>query len=353
MFGIRFIKTKPTDYIILHRRGKIRREGSGLSFFYYAPSASVSIVPAGSQDTPFIFNETTVDFQEISIQGEITFRVTEPAKLASLLDFTISADGQYLGDGMEKLPARLTNLVQVTMRERLSAMSLTEALKSASTLVQHVKERSQGLSTVKAMGLDLLDFSILKVSPTPDMSRALEAEAREMILKSADSAVYERRNFAVEQERKIKENELQTQIAVEEKNRMIREEQMNAEIAVQEKQRLVEEAKMRAVQSVARQKAEIEEEDLQNKIKRESKRKELITLESQNRIERAKASSEALRLELTPLAALPPETLEVLAVQQMDAKKLTTRALRDLAKNAQKIGHLNITPDLLNSLLEE
>jgi hypothetical protein len=37
----------------------------------------------------------------------------------------------------------------------------------------------------------------------------------------------------------------------------------------------------------------------------------------------------------------------------MNSQQIVSRAMRDLAKNAQKIGNLNISPDLLNSLLEK
>ena len=66
------------------------------------------------------------------------------------------------------------------------------------------------------------------------MSKALQADAREELLRKADEAIYARRNSAVEQERKIKENELNTEIAVQQKQRQVRETQMAAEIAVEE-----------------------------------------------------------------------------------------------------------------------
>jgi len=36
-----FIKFGPTDYVIHFRQGKIRREGRGLSFFYWKPTSSM------------------------------------------------------------------------------------------------------------------------------------------------------------------------------------------------------------------------------------------------------------------------------------------------------------------------
>jgi hypothetical protein len=87
---------------------------------------------------------------------------------------------------------------------------------------------------VAMLGVEMLGLSIVSIQPTPEMARALEAEAREALQRLADEAIYARRNAAVEQERRIRKSELNTQIAVEEKQRQIRETQMAAEIAVEE-----------------------------------------------------------------------------------------------------------------------
>ncbi len=49
------------------------------------------------------------------------------------------------------------------------------------------------------------------------MTKALEAEYREALQKRADQAIYSRRADAVEQERKIKQNELATSILLEQR----------------------------------------------------------------------------------------------------------------------------------------
>ena len=45
----------------------------------------------------------------------------------------------------------------------------------------------------------------------------MEAATREQILQQQDEAIYKRRNAAIEQERIVKENELNTEIKVAEK----------------------------------------------------------------------------------------------------------------------------------------
>src|SRR5262249_9654516 len=94
MFGIKFIKVQPTTYLLQYRSGKIVREGVGLSFFYYSPTTSLVAVPVASTDTPFIFQETTADFQSVTIQGQVTHRVSEPKRLAGLLNYTLAHDDE-------------------------------------------------------------------------------------------------------------------------------------------------------------------------------------------------------------------------------------------------------------------
>src|SRR5437879_9619153 len=101
-------------------------------------------------------------------------------------------------------------------------------------MVVEVLAKLRESEAVAALGVEILALSILAIQPTPETSRALEAEAREALQRRSDEAIYARRNAAVEQERLIKESELNTEIAVEEKKRQIRETQMAAEIAIEE-----------------------------------------------------------------------------------------------------------------------
>ena len=87
---------------------------------------------------------------------------------------------------------------------------------------------------VQMLGVTILDATIVAIKPTPEIGRALEAEAREGLQRQSDEAIYARRNAAVEQERRIKESELQTEVAIQEKQRQIRETRMAADIAIEE-----------------------------------------------------------------------------------------------------------------------
>lgn len=334
MFGIRFIKVEPTDFVLQFKRGKVIREGAGLSFFYFAPTTSLVRIPVGSVDVPFIFEEVTADFQQVTVQGQLTYRVAEAKKLSQLMNFTLAANGrEYASDDPKKLPQRLINHVQVLTRASLKSLRLKNALGQSDTLVASLREGLQSADVIASLGIEVLGLSILAIKPTLETSRALEAEAREQVLREADEAIYARRNAAVEQERNIKENELNTEIAVENKKRQIKEAQMEAEKSVQQKKREIREAEMAA------------------RIAIEEKNKELVALSTANAREEADSKAYAIAVMMKALAGTDPKTLQALTSVGMQPGQLVALAFRELAENSDKIGQLNMSPDLLRELL--
>jgi hypothetical protein len=334
MFGLRFIKVPPTAYLLQYQNGRLVREGLGLAFFYYAPTTSLVAVPTGSTEVPFIFEETTSDFQMVTIQGQITYRVREPKKLAALMNFMLAPSGErYATDDPDKLPQRLINIVNVQARAQIQKLPLRQAVQESDALVTTLRPVLVESPEVAALGLEILGFSVLAIKPTPETARALEAGAREQLLKEADEAIFRRRNAAVENERAIKENELNTENAVELKKRQIRETRMDADRGVQEKQRLLKEAEMAA--SVAL----------------EQKRKELVELEAQNA--KAEADARAYNIEATmkALGTGDARILTALANAGMKPEQLIAVAFQEIAGKADKIGQLNISPDLLRELM--
>ena len=334
MIGIKFIKVQPTTYLLQYRGGKVVREGLGLSFFYYAPTTSLVAVPVGSTDVPFIFQETTADFQAVTIQGQVTYRVGDPKRLAALLNFTLTPNGHgYMSEDPRKLPERVIHVINVLARAELQKLPLRDAIRGSDGIVEAVKKRLANSEEITSLGLEVLGLSVLAVKPVPETARALEAEAREQLFRESDEAIYARRNAAVQQERAIKENELNTEIAVENKKRQIRETQMDAERAVQEKKHLVE------------------KEALAADIGMEGERKKLVALAAENA--RAEADARAYGVETTmkALATTDPKVLQALASTSMKPEQLIAFAFQELAGKAEKIGQLNISPDLLRELL--
>jgi hypothetical protein len=212
---------------------------------------------------------------------------------------------------------------------------LRAALQAADEVAAHVLSGLQVSPALNALGIELLGLSILAIRPTPETARALEAEAREALQRQADQAIADRRNAAVEQERRIKENELNTEIAVEEKRRQIRETKVEADLAVQAKEQQVSEAR------------------LAGDIRLEEERRRLVAARTENARAEADIHAYGIATSLQPLRELEPAILQLLAVQSADPRLMVSMAMKEIAQNAAKIGQLNISPDLLETLLQE
>lgn len=316
MFGLQYFKSSPTTYVVQYVNGKARREGTGLSFFYFAPSTTLIKIPVGSMDVPFIFNVHTSDFQALSVQGHLTYRVHDPKKLSNLLDYSINTDGNYRSEDPDKLPMRITQAAQNTIRAEVQRRPLRTALVDVDSVANQGETELRRSPTLEALGLELLGFVVLAIKPQPETAKALETEARERLLREADDAIYLRRNNAVEQERTIKENELNTEVAIQTKQRQIEETRLAGQIALEEQ------------------------------------RRQLVETEATNSKVRADAQAYAVEATIRPLTNLDPKSLQILSASSVDPRLMVAMAFQEIAANATKVGNLNISPDLLDSLLK-
>ena len=334
MFGIKHKKFDSMTYVFHYKNGKIEKEGRGLSFFYLAPNSSIVAIPLGSNDLPFVFKETTNDYQSIVIQGQISYKISNPKVLSEILDFTIDDNGLYKKNDIEKLNQRIINEAQTATSAFVHGLKLKEAIRSAETIKQKIEEGLHVSKAVNILGIEILGANILNIQASPEMTRALETETREQLQQEADEAIYFRRNFAVEQERIIKESELNTEIAIEEKQKQIAEKKMESAVQKTENEQRLKEMKIEADISIEEQK------------------KNLIILKTSNDKKEAETKGYVLETTLKPYKDMDWKVLTALNKNTDPAFNIAL-AFRSMAENADKIGNLNISPDLIDSILDK
>ncbi len=316
MLGICYLKSPPTRYVSLYKNGKLVRSGSGASFWYFAPTSTIVSVEVGSLDVPFVFEEISADFQDVTLQGQLTYRVVDPDKLVQLLNYEVDRSNRYVSDDPQKLNERLIQQALTRAHAFTQAVPLSELLTSADSLSNKLFESLVNSDVVASHGLEILSLSITSIKATPEMAKAMQAEAREKLLLKADHAIFARRNTAIELERQIKENELNTARVVEEKQREVRQAKMQADVVI------------------------------------EQQRSELVEQQVANERKLSEAQIDSLRGTLQAFQQVDWKTLAA-AAGQGDARHLIAMAFQQIAENADKIGHLDISPDLLKSLLSE
>lgn len=334
MLGFRYIKSQPNTYLMQYSSGKLKRKGTGQAFFYYAPATTLVAIPISSQDSHFMLSMLSADFQEVTVQGQVTYRIHQPELLAQMMDFSLNQYGQnYNSEDPTRLNDRIIMQTEVIIQRAIQAMSLKQAICSAGEISQTTHELLQQQNEIISLGLEILGVSIVAIKPTPDISRALEARAREEHLKAADDAIYMRRMSAVENERSIRQNELDTEIAVEEKKIEIQETQMASKAT-----RIRKENELRDIQMSA-------------DVLLENRRKELVEAQTEN--SRALSEAEAYKLAsiMQAVEKADPRIVQALAAIGMNPGQLIAQAFGGIAEKAERIGQLNVSPDLLNALM--
>jgi regulator of protease activity HflC (stomatin/prohibitin superfamily) len=234
-----------------------------VNFLYSPLTTTIAAVPLASQESQFIFNETTANFQEVSIQGLLTYHLTDPLELAKRLDYTVVPGTHfYKSEDPQQLVQRVVNSVQAHTRSEVSRRSLEDALSEVKDLASVVFERVAEAPELNALGIELEGLHFTAVKATPEMQKALEADYRESLHKRADQAIYDRRKSAVEEERKIRESEMNTDVELE------------------------------------------------------NRRKDLVDMQAENSLTLAEAEAKADELKLSPYGDLPPQALIGLALKE-------------------------------------
>src|SRR3954466_13545776 len=126
---LRHLRSQPTAYVRHQRKGKVVREGAGLSFWFRPLTAALSEAPAADREQPLLFHGRTLDFQDVTVQATVTYRVVDPALAATHIDFGIDPNpGRWQATPLEQLGSLLTELAQQHTLDLLAGMSLNQAL---------------------------------------------------------------------------------------------------------------------------------------------------------------------------------------------------------------------------------
>jgi regulator of protease activity HflC (stomatin/prohibitin superfamily) len=315
----RHLRSNPTSYIVHAKKGRVRHRGPGAAFYFRALNAAISEVPIAENELSMLFGARTLDFQEVSVQATVTYRFADPVVAAGRIDFSIDPySGRWIGKPLEQVGTRITELAQQYAVEHISSLNLVDVLGAGIPKVRAVtSEGLAGDARLAETSVVVVAVRIVSIRPQADLERALETPVRERVQQDADGATYERRALAVERERTIAENELQSKIEL-----ATREQQLVQQEGANAQRRATEEAATQLIAS----KANAERAKLDSAARADSTRV----------IGKANAESEAARLA---------------AYAGVESGVLTALALQELAKHLPEIGTLNLTPDVLTQAL--
>jgi regulator of protease activity HflC (stomatin/prohibitin superfamily) len=319
-FIVRHLRAEPTNWVAFFKNGRARKSDRALAFWFAPLGASIVEVPLDDRELPFLLAGRSADFQDVHVNGVVTFRVADPALLASRVDFSINTrTGRWCNEPLDKLAVVVKELAQELAGSFVARLTLRALLDQRIDVIRDEIQRGLvAAASLSSLGLEIVATRVTSLKPTSEMEKALQMPTRERIQQEADEATFARRALAVEKERAIAENELANQIELAR-----REEQLIAQRGQNEKKRMTDESEAKR----------IEAEAAAGNVKVNAG----AQADSIRMLEEARVHAERERMEI--YTALPPAALMGLAA-------------RELAGKLHSIEHLNLSPDLLGSLLE-
>lgn len=315
--GLRHLRS--TEYIQHLSGGKVRRRGRGLSFWYSPLSAVLSEVPVSDTEITSAFHARTADFQDVVVQGTITYRVVDPDTAADRIDYSIDPrTGHWVDDPRQQVQDLLGQTAQQFAVEEVASLDLATALQSGmARLRSMLTDRLRSAPRVLETGLTVVDVRIVSLRCETEVERALQMPVRERIQTESDRSTYERRALAVERERAISENELANKIVLAR-----REEELVAQRGAN-----------------ARKQAH------------ESSEADAITVASEAHRMGALATATADRTRTLGEADAAARKVWLASYEQLPEPVLQFLAMDRLAGNLPKIQSLVITPEMITPLL--
>jgi len=322
---LRHLRAAPTAYVRHAVRGRVRHEGVGTSFWYQPLHAVLSEVPVDDRELPLMFHARTADFADVTVQATVTYRMSEPALAATRLDFSIDpVRGGWRGQPLDQVATLLAELAQQPALDLLSRAPLTEALAGIAAVREAVTTALTGDQRLADIGASVVSSRVVAIRPEPEVERALQTPTREAVQQEADRATYARRAVAVEQERAIAENELQSKIE------LARREQQLVE------QRGANDRRSAELESAAKLVASQGQTD-----------RARLAAESERLREQARADG----VRAVGLASAEAEVARLAAYRDVPESVLYALALEKLAGQLPQIGELTITPDVVTKLI--
>jgi regulator of protease activity HflC (stomatin/prohibitin superfamily) len=318
---LRHLRGTTTTHVQHVRNGKTIHAGVGAAFWFRPLSAVLSEVPVDDRELPLLFHARTSDFQDVTVQATVTYRLTEPVAVARRIDFSIDPEtGRWRATPLDQVAGLLTETAQQYALDLLTGNDLAETLAGGvGSVRQVIADGLAGDSRLSETGIAVVGVRVVALRPEPEVEKALRTPTREQVRQEADRATFERRALAVERERAIGENELQTKI----------------ELARREEELVT--------QRGANARREAEEAAAAGVISTDAEAQRTLTL--------AEAAAQATRL--AGAAQGEAETAHVAAYRDLPETVLLGLAVKELAGNLPNVETLVITPDLLARALAQ
>ena len=226
-----YFKANPNEYCRITVGGKVAAEDKGISKLIWPFKTTVELVSTSLMNQPYSFPEVTSDNQQVTIQGSYLYNAQTPNKVLDSFNCAINPREKHHKGDFDEISEQITNSIRGVAKQYIQKTSLEDMLKKSEELAEEISKKITASPILSGLGLSVQTIYVNQITPEPAIAKALGAVYREGLLTTENKATYERRANAVMQEKQIKENELNNNIALEQQRKeLISLQEANAKI---------------------------------------------------------------------------------------------------------------------------
>ena len=131
------LRSEPNVHVIRYRNGKQVASGKGLAFWFVPLGSGLAEIPTDDRELQFMFHGRSSDFQAITVQGELTYRVIDAERLAERIDFSIDIRrGVHRKEPLEQVAALFTGTARKYATSYLASREVRELITTSPEALQ-------------------------------------------------------------------------------------------------------------------------------------------------------------------------------------------------------------------------
>lgn len=329
-----WVQASPTQYLLHYRGGKIIRQGMGLGACRLPVTDHFTLVPCTAQSLTFAADQITRENQGVEIAGFAVWKIAQPEITAQRFDFDDP------DEPTKAIGACLKDVVESAIRHRVANMTIEEVLRKRASIILELKRELEYITAQWGLAIDTIEIKHVRIM-SKDVFTHLQASYREGLrLESETSRLRTEQEIAVrqlKQKEECQKQETDLKAAFQEQEHSLLQQK-----ATLEHERLI---------AAARQQLDLQREQFAKEVA--ALKAEHPVLDAREEVESVRRTNEAkARTHEEAMARLEAgaSRLNVEADNQRRADLALIGALPEMFGNL-KLGEVNLTPDLIKSLV--
>ncbi len=208
MKKIGYVVTNPAEFAIHQRRGKIKHQGRGISFFVLPVIDRYYLIPSTTHTITFVADQITAENQGVEVSGFAIWKITEPARASLSFDFSDA------GSAVGRISESMKEVVESAIRHQVAKMTIEDVLRKRGSIILQLKEELAYIAEQWGLTIETVEIKTVRIM-SEQLFANMQAKFRDTVRLESETSASEtekeiaRRRYTQREELALVEQEFQ------------------------------------------------------------------------------------------------------------------------------------------------